>query len=452
MVVLSHISDLLGGAERSLLDTLDVWAENIEPYFILRQPVKGLGPALQERGWEYRALDYGFWCDAHPPTMPEDIFRNAARNSRAIRDIETLIHEVQPDLVCTNSVVCPWAAVAAHFQGVPHVWFVREYGDLDHGRTFEIGREQALSDVGSLSELVVANSQTLQEHLSHYIPTRKLTTLYTPFDLDAIARRQEAAAPPDPYMYANSLKLVTTNNIAPTKGQAEVAEAVGILSQEGDDVELCIMGTGDKDYIQAIKDVARDYGVGDRVHFVGSQPDTVPYIQRADVGIMASRQEAFGRATFECLATGTPVIGADTGATPEMVQSGVNGYLYRQGDAESLAEAIAGYVRDRSLLGPHGEAAVATVHDMMNSPHTAEALYERLHQVARAGVAPLERPIYFLHQWFVYVDTGRIAMRAAHTFSLTRILLVRAKEAIRPLYYRLRGMIARSRAKTRRDD
>lgn len=445
VLVLSHISELLGGAERSMLETLDVWAEhyNISPQFIVRKPVKSLGKALEERGWEYHVFDYGFWSDAHPPVKPEDIFRNAIRNSKSVQEIEKIIQYMQPDVVMTNSVVCPWAALAAHFQRVPHIWFVREYGDLDHGRTFEIGREQTLVDVGTLSELVVANSMTLQEHLAQYIPSRKLTTLYTPFDLDSIERRKSIAVD-SPYKYEDSLKLITTNNIAPTKGQVEVAEAVGILNQEGDSVELCIMGSGEKEHIQAIKDIARGYGVSDRVHLIGSQPDTIPYIASADVGVMASRREAFGRATFECLATRTPVVGANTGATPEMVQPGTNGYLYRQGDAESLAEEIANYVRDRSLVKHHGEAAVHTTREMMNGEYTATALFERVQHVIQAELTSLQQPIHYLHRWFYYIETAERTMRKAHTFSLARIMLMRGKERIRPYYHRLQSFKARS--------
>ena len=37
----------------------------------------------------------------------------------------------RPDLVVTNTVVAPWGAFAAKALGIPHAWFVREYGDLD---------------------------------------------------------------------------------------------------------------------------------------------------------------------------------------------------------------------------------------------------------------------------------------------------------------------------------
>lgn len=447
LLVLSHISELLGGAERSMLDIFDQWAEehDIKPKFIMREPIKSLAKALDERGWEYEAFDYGFWSDANPPVLPEDIFRNAVRNSYATQQIERVIDEFTPDVVITNSVVCPWAALAAHFQQVPHVWFVREYGDLDHGRTFEIGRKKTLQDVGSLSELVVANSKTLEGHLGQYIDNEKLTTLYTPFDLENIKDRA-AQAIKSPYSSSKSLKLITTNNIAPTKGQLETVDAIGKLNQAGSDVELCIMGKGDNDYIGKLKQTARDYGIDDKVHLVGSQPDTVPYIALADIGVMASRKEAFGRATFECLAAGKPVVGADSGATPEMVESDVNGYLYEQGDSSSLARAIEHYLQDRSLLDKHGQAARQTAEQMMQGEHNAETVYGRIQQVVADGKPTISlQPIHYLHRWFEYMGIGREAMDKAHTFGFYRIAKLKLKLRLRRPYLKIKELAAKIR-------
>lgn len=444
ILVLSHTSELVGGAERSLLDVFDIWIRDygVELEFIIRQPVKSLSKALNQRGWEYHAFDYGFWSDGNPPVSPEDIFRNATRNSQAVQEIEKVIDDTKPDFVLTNSVVCPWAAIAAHFQGVPHIWFVREYGDLDHGRKYEIGRKKTLTDVGNLSNLVVANSKTLEKHLAKYIESEKLTTLYTPFDLDKINERA-AKKVKSPYKSTGSLKLITTNNIAPTKGQLEAVEAVGKLNEEGFDVEICVMGAGDKQNINAIKEMIHRYGVDEKVHLVGLQPDTLPYIALTDVGIMASRKEAFGRATFECLAASKPVVGADSGATPEMVEAGVNGYLYSQGSSDSLAAELKHYLEDRILLESHGQAARQTAKDMMNGEYNIGALYGRVEQAVKSGVDDKQSaPINYLHRWLEYVLIGQRAMNEAHTFTFRRIVTLRLKRRLRKPYLRLKTLVA----------
>ena len=44
--------------------------------------------------------------------------------------------------------------------------------------------------------------------------------------------------------------------------------------------------------------------------------------------------------TIEAMKYGQIMIGADTGATPEIIRDGKNGFLYRQGDGTDLAQKI----------------------------------------------------------------------------------------------------------------
>ncbi len=51
--------------------------------------------------------------------------------------------------------------------------------------------------------------------------------------------------------------------------------------------------------------------------------------------------EAFGRATVEYMLCGLPVIGADSGATPELLEGGQAGLLFPPGDEGALAQRMA---------------------------------------------------------------------------------------------------------------
>jgi glycosyltransferase involved in cell wall biosynthesis len=55
---------------------------------------------------------------------------------------------------------------------------------------------------------------------------------------------------------------------------------------------------------------------------------------------MCSRCEAFGRVTVEAMKLGLPVIAANTGGSPELVQHGINGLLYEWGNPLDLAKQI----------------------------------------------------------------------------------------------------------------
>ncbi len=383
VLVLSHTGRLLGGAEMSMLDVFDALAKkyDVKPEFILREPVMGLAGAIRRRGWKYHALGYTFWSDGNPPTKPEDIYRNARQNSGAVKSIEQIIKKTKPDIVMTNSIVCPWAAIAARNQYKPHVWFVREYGDLDHGRIFELGREKTMSDVDSMSNLVVTISKSLESHLIKYMPGKKVTVLYNPFKIDDIIKKSKSPAP-NPFKRKSSLKLVIAGNLAPSKGQLEAVKAVGRLVKNGHDVELCAVGKeGEPDFNNQMDAVIKENKLENRIHLVGFQDNLLAYVKFADLGIMASRKEGFGRVTFEYLVLGKPVVGANSGATPEMVDDGKNGYLFNNGDVGSLARAIEHYTKDKSLIAKHSDASKRKAAELMSGSNNIDALYKRLAMV-----------------------------------------------------------------------
>ncbi|HEY5550185.1 MAG TPA: glycosyltransferase, partial [Candidatus Saccharimonadales bacterium] len=232
---MSHSSEL-SGAERSMVDLFVYWANKgwVKPHFIIRRPIRNLAKELKNHGFEYSAIYYTNWSQRNPSPRAEDVFRNALYNTKAVFAIEKLIASLKPDIVMTNTIVAPWAALAAYYQRLPHVWFVREYGDIDHRHIFELGREKMLQDIDNLSSLVVTNSKTLAKHIANYIDKDKITPLYTPFNIEYL-RQKSLERAKNPFKNEDSLKLVITGKITPSKGQVETAEAVSRLTRMGHD-------------------------------------------------------------------------------------------------------------------------------------------------------------------------------------------------------------------------
>ncbi|MEX2014757.1 MAG: glycosyltransferase family 4 protein [Candidatus Saccharimonadales bacterium] len=435
VLVLSHSSEL-AGAERSMLDLFDHWAKKglVEPHFIIRRPIKNLAPELRKRGWGYTAIHYTNWSQRNPSKQAESVHRNALFNTQAVFNIEELIKELQPDVVMTNTIVAPWAALAAHFQKVPHIWFVREYGDTDHQHVFELGRENTYQDVDSLSGLVVTNSKSLAQYLRQYIDKNKITPLYTPFNLDYL--RQKSLQPAkNPYKRKGSLKLVITGKITPSKGQSEATEAVGRLNKMGHDTELCIIGTpkepGDD---EPLKNIIETHSLGDKVHLIGEQSNPLAILRFADVGIMASQQEAFGRVTFEYMVVGLPVVGSNSGATPEMIEDGKNGYLYNNGSVDSLVDQLIKYASDRSLVNVHGEAAQKKAELMMKGQHNADALMDTVIAMAKDKDKHLSQPLNFSHRWLEYPDIAKQYIEDTGSVSLGRLTYQRLRHRAKLAY------------------
>ena len=62
--------------------------------------------------------------------------------------------------------------------------------------------------------------------------------------------------------------------------------------------------------------------------------------KETDVYCMPSRSDAFGIAFLEAWAAGKPVIGANIGATPEVINNNIDGYLVDFDNPHDIAEKV----------------------------------------------------------------------------------------------------------------
>jgi glycosyltransferase involved in cell wall biosynthesis len=444
ILVLSHVSDYVGGAERSILDVLDEWKlkqTNIEVFFILRKPLGSYVVKMKEKGYMYESVDFTYWSDSNLPNTKERKYTHTLRNTRAIKKIRSIINDFKPDFVLTNSIVAPWAAIAAYQAGVPHVWFAREYGDLDHGREFEIGRKETWEDIDSLSAVVLANSESLSSHIGKYVNSNKILTVYNPFnikDIIEISRRDSAS----PFFSDDSTKLIlTSGGISPSKGQKEAIEAVAILFKAGYNVELALVGRpGTKEFMDELTQLIAFNKLKKQVHFTGYTSNPLSIAAHADIGLMASRMEAFGRVTFEYQAIGLPVVGANSGATPEIIEDTVSGFLYKPGNSKDLAEKIEYYLLDNTKTAEHKLNAMKRAETLMTRHTSLKALDKILKATRNFNPQP---NIHYINQFINYPEIAQSYFTSNTNLSVYSIIVARVKNYLRPYYKNLRSVYAK---------
>jgi len=81
-------------------------------------------------------------------------------------------------------------------------------------------------------------------------------------------------------------------------------------------------------------------GAGANCCFHGNQADMSDHWSNIDLLLMPSRHEGLPMAALEAMAQGIPVIAFDVGALGQLIESGRNGWLIRQGDLEAFRQAI----------------------------------------------------------------------------------------------------------------
>lgn len=119
---------------------------------------------------------------------------------------------------------------------------------------------------------------------------------------------------------------------------AAFATAMG-RARPGQNAYLLFVGDGEMR--GELESVARP--LGDRVRFLGfrNQSGLPRFFDLCDVFVLPSEHEPFGLIVNEVMAAGRAVIVSDqVGCGPDLVENGVNGYVYPVGHVESLAKAL----------------------------------------------------------------------------------------------------------------
>jgi 1,2-diacylglycerol 3-alpha-glucosyltransferase len=107
-----------------------------------------------------------------------------------------------------------------------------------------------------------------------------------------------------------------------------------------DDVQMAIAGHGRVE--KTLRRMVKKMGLTQKVKFTGFIPedDVLGLMNSADVFVMPSEAELLSISTLEAMACGKPVLLANALALPELVQDGVNGYLFKPGSVEDLVMLI----------------------------------------------------------------------------------------------------------------
>jgi glycosyltransferase involved in cell wall biosynthesis len=114
------------------------------------------------------------------------------------------------------------------------------------------------------------------------------------------------------------------------------------------DARLFVIGeaAGDIELEAHLRARVWELGLEDRIVFTGQRRDTSRFLSALDVVVLPFIDEPFGKTTIEAMAAGKPVIAADSGCIPEIIQSGVNGLLVPAKSPQAIAACLRKLFRD----------------------------------------------------------------------------------------------------------
>lgn len=365
VLYVNHVA-FLGGAERSLLVLLEALDRDaVEP--LLAAPAGPLTGEARRLGIECFEQPFGRlrWRAA-----PLEVGRSAGRLLAAAWRIRRLAAEV--DIVHANSAPAALAACLPPRRG-KLVWHARDLA-WPPGLVRFVGRRV---------DTVIAISRAVAERLrAEGMPPERIGVLANALDPDAFAGGTSPAAP------AAEVVFVCAGNLIPWKRQDLLLEAFAQLAGGWPDARLWIVGDDPfgehRDYVARLEQRAAQPDLAGRVTLRGRVDRMPDLLAAADVLVLPSHDEPFGRVLLEAAACRLPVIATAAGGVPEVVRHGVTGLLVPPGEVAALAGAmrrmLAGGRPYRQRLGDAGHDLLRRAFTPASHAAAVQAVYRRLLQ------------------------------------------------------------------------
>ena len=321
-------SSNLGGAERLHIELIENLIERqFETISVLPNQDGGLSEWIKNSGGQVRQVDMmECWTDTNFSLSIDELAGHPCTQS-----IIEIITSEKIDLVVTHTGVIPYGALAARVSGVPHIWYLHEFIDKDHGMKIPFGRELFSSFIDKHSDQIWSNSKAI---VNYFFSTksRKTRVVYNipKVDITKLSSLE----------MCNKRQIGVIGNFDGGKNIETVIRSCGLLSLKTTDFKLNIFGWGSEVKVHELISLVKSLGISDNVFFHGVKSDLYEMYDQIDVLVMASKNESFGRTPFEAIQLGIPVLCSVSEATSEYMVDRKNGLMFSPDSPEELSSKL----------------------------------------------------------------------------------------------------------------
>lgn len=252
------------------------------------------------------------------------------------------------DLIYSNSKNIDLGAFLHRRTGIPLVWHLREFGDLDFDM---ISFEENLSKyIDENSVNVITVSKAVKKHYEENGGTPgKAVCIYdgvlgSTFKVDATERNDDI------------IRVCMCGTFCYPKGQLIALKAISMLPKEFQSkIHLDFYGNG---YLEnEMVSFINKHELQSVVSIKGFCSCLPKVLHSYDVGLNLSRAEGFGRTTVEYMLSELFVIGSNSGATPEILGYGRFGKLVDYGDAQEIVDVLIDVICNKKKYKEIGKEA-----------------------------------------------------------------------------------------------
>jgi len=176
---------------------------------------------------------------------------------------------------------------------------------------------------------------------------------------------------------AQQFILVYVAEFIHRKNHKFIIDVIPQLTKEIPQLKILFAGRGE--LLIDMKQYARSRGVTSSIDFLGFRDDIGYVMAISDIGISASRHEGLPINTVEEMFCGLPVITTIARGNTDLIDNGVNGFLFEQNNQHQFVESIFKLYHNKAMRDEFGKQAIKTARkfSLENSLKSMEAIYQK---------------------------------------------------------------------------
>ncbi len=163
--------------------------------------------------------------------------------------------------------------------------------------------------------------------------------------------------------------------IEEVKGLEILFQAVAMIDEEmRRNVRIGIAGDGE--HMEALKRLSDTLGLTDSIRFYGEIDDVPGFLAKLDIYVQPSYAEGLPNSVLEAMSSSLPVVASRISGNVDLVDNGVNGFLFRSGDVGEMSESLAQLIRDKSVRQRMGESGRSKMEEFYSTTSVSSKFVE----------------------------------------------------------------------------
>lgn len=261
------------------------------------------------------------------------------------RQLGTLITEFKPQIFAAHGFSEHiWGRQAAFAAHVPVVLHIEQ-----NCERYAFWRRWAALPLGPRTTATVCVSQGVADHVL------KLGLAGPRVEIIHNGATASSYSVGDPPFAQRSQDIIMVARFARQKDQPTLIRAAKRLAATGWTGRLLLGGDGKASHRRACEKLVATLGLAGRVDFLGRVADAAPLYHHCRAAVLSTHYEGLPLVLIDYMSAGCAAIGSEAAGVTDIIQPGINGWLFPIGDDAALADTL------RRVLagGPEVEAVVA---------------------------------------------------------------------------------------------